>query len=66
MLTNEFQTSTYCKADSPQCVAVRQDGPDVIVKDTKTSRTLKYSVAEWQTFLDGVRTGQFNPGSIQG
>jgi hypothetical protein len=61
LLTNDFQTSALCKADSPQCVAVRRDDAgDVIVKDTKTSRTLTFHPGEWTTFLDGARAGQFD------
>lgn len=61
-----WQKSSYCKTDSPMCVLV--DGletDEVFVKDSKVGGTfakfvLHFSREEWQTFIDGVKAGEFD------
>lgn len=58
----DWITSSFCKADSPQCVQVAQDAHTVSVRDSKNvvSPWLVFTHAEWQSFVDGVRAGEFD------
>lgn len=62
MQTNKWTKSSRCSADSPQCVEVRHtDGNYVEVRNSGTNSVVNtFSVDEWNTFLDGVRAGDFD------
>jgi len=62
MLTAEWQRSTRCAADSPQCVEVRQARGLVQIRDSKDPIGAPLSVTreEWRDFVDGIRAGEFD------
>lgn len=47
---------------SGSCVEVAQIGEQIAVRDSKSldSSVLTYSREEWQTFVDGVKAGEFD------
>jgi len=44
------------------CVAVKRDRKGVHVRDTKdlTDTTLSFSKKEWEVFITGIKSGEFN------
>ncbi|MQA25103.1 MAG: DUF397 domain-containing protein [Micromonosporaceae bacterium] len=57
----EWRTSTRSQANG-SCVAVARNLPGVVaVRDTKdrTGPVLTFTPAEWDTFIGGVRKGEF-------
>lgn len=59
-----WQKSSYCKIDAPMCVEVADlDSPyGIKVRDSKNPYRafLYFSREEWQTFIDGVKRGEFD------
>ena len=59
-----WQKSSFCRFDSPQCVEVSGlDAPEVMVRDSKLTGKAMFFVfsrEEWQTFIDGVKRGEFD------
>ena len=62
MLSTEWQRSTRCSADSPQCVEVRQARGLVQIRDSNDpiGAPLNITRRDWEIFLDGVRDGEFD------
>ena len=55
----QFQRSTFCGETS--CVEVHRGDEFVHVRDSKTPTTwLRFDLAEWQAFTDGVKAGEFD------
>lgn len=54
--------SSYCRTDTPMCVEVYGLNSDfVAVRDSKDKfLVLTFTREEWQTFLDGVKNGEFD------
>lgn len=56
--------SSLCSADEGQCVEAEAASPDaVIITDSKMgadSPRLSYTRAEWDTFVAGVKNGEFD------
>lgn len=61
MLSKTFQKSTKCDNSSPSCAFARinNDG-DVDLMDSKTSKTVTFTPAEWDAFTAGVKAGEFD------
>ena len=57
-LTGEWQKSSRCAADSPQCVEARRVGDRVQVRDA-AGAVATYSQGEWAAFVAGIRDGDF-------
>jgi hypothetical protein len=59
----KWTRSSFCAADSPQCVEVASVAPDtVLVRDSKSQDKANvqiYSRAEWDAFVSGVQRGDF-------
>jgi hypothetical protein len=56
--------SSFCAADKPQCVEVRDTPRGVELRDSKLgddSPVLLYTHEEWEAFTAGVRAGEFDP-----
>jgi len=62
--TNEegFQCSTYTPTFLKKCVAVKRTTDAVMVRDTKDTgnTTLTFSTGEWNSFIKGVKDGEFD------
>jgi hypothetical protein len=54
-----WRHSSHCSDSS--CLEVAWSGGDVLVRDSKDpgGPVLRFSRLEWQAFLDGVRSGEF-------
>ena len=52
--------SSYC--NNGTCVEVGIGSVEVAVRDSKDpdGSVLAFTLAEWEAFLDGVRSGEFN------
>ncbi len=60
-LSENWQKSAFCANNA--CVEVRRDGDTVQIRDSKqgeTGGTLDFTREEWNAFLDGAGTGQFD------
>lgn len=60
---DEWQKSSFCKADTPQCVSVSGLSEKYIrVRDDKAPEDalLTFTRDEWQKFVDGVKAGEFD------
>jgi hypothetical protein len=55
-----WKRSTRCS--SSDCVEIARVGDAVLVRDSKdaTGANLSFGLAEWQSFLAGVRLGEFD------
>ena len=55
-----WRVARYC--NSGACVRVAADGASVLIGDSKNPAgpVLSYSRAEWDTFIAGVRQGDFD------
>ncbi len=65
MSSSAMSRPAVCKADSPQCVAVRDLGnrlEPIEVCDTKrpAQAPLAFTRSEWSAFLDAVKAGEFD------
>jgi len=62
MLTNEFRTASECLPPYMECVEVGEGGGMVFVRDSKSSNSpvLSFSADEWNTFIKGVKAGEFD------
>lgn len=58
----DFKTPKMCSEGGTfNCVAVAISGDDAVgVRDTKTGETLQFTKAEWQSFVEAVKQGQFD------
>jgi hypothetical protein len=65
---SNWQTSSRCNADRPQCVQVARHPEGVQVRDNKRtdSPVLWFSREEWQAFIDGVKAGEFENAAPSG
>ncbi|WP_308215992.1 DUF397 domain-containing protein [Pseudonocardia humida] len=56
-----WRKSSY--SDTDNCVEVKLLLGHALVRDSKNRRAvvLDFSVPEWRAFLDGVRSGEFDP-----
>lgn len=59
-MTAGWRISTFCSAGG--CVAVRIEDGRVELAHTRRLHTdpLRFTVAEWEAFLAGVRAGEFD------
>ena len=57
-----WQKSSRCKWDQPQCVEVSRHAEGVQVRDSKHPGVapLWFYPHEWQAFIDGVNAGEFD------
>ena len=57
-----FQRSSFCKADSPQCVEVTGlDSNYIEVRNSRCPHTItSFDRDEWQVFIEGVKLGEFD------
>lgn len=62
----EWRRSSYCA--NGNCVEVAFVGTHVLVRDSKDQDgpMLRIASADWNTFLDGVRGGEFDLRTFQG
>jgi hypothetical protein len=64
---NNFVRSTFCSANA-SCVEVSSNGNVVRVRNSsENSVVVSFSPAEWATFVDGVKAGEFDvkvPGAV--
>lgn len=61
MLTPEFKKSTRSGA-AGHCAEARLDGQVIEVRDSKDPEgpVLRYTFAEWDAFIGGVKDGEFD------
>lgn len=54
----KYVRSTYCSDGA--CVEAGQDCDDVLIRDSKNpdQAPLRFTHAEWQAFVDGMRAGE--------
>ena len=59
--TTGFRTSSFCQP-SGGCVEVARDGHGAAIRDAKDkgSAVLRFTDAEWQAFIAGVKAGEFD------
>ena len=58
----DFVKSSYCTSPPGGCVEVAAKDGIVAVRDTKNPGHLLYfSTAEWEAFIGGVKSGEFDP-----
>jgi len=57
----DFQVSGWC-GNRPKCVQVAIKKEGVAVRDSKddTKTTLTFTNAEWDAFVKGIKSGQFD------
>jgi hypothetical protein len=56
-------TKSSLSSGGDNCVEVRSDGDDVLVRDSKqgdAGPVLRYTAGEWDAFLGGARRGEFD------
>jgi predicted secreted Zn-dependent protease len=55
-----WRKSTYCS--NGDCVEVAVLDEEVVLRDSKNRQgaILRFTLIEWETFLNGVRDGEFN------
>lgn len=65
--THSKVTSSFCSADKPQCVQVEYSddgsGYPIVVTDSKPEDDhsfLRFSREEWDAFVAGVKSGEFD------
>ena len=58
----DYKTSSLCeKGGCSNCVAVKREGDNFIVTDTKNpGMTLTFTSAEWSAFIGGAKLGEFD------
>lgn len=59
---NTDTISSFCDLPDAGCVMVRQEGGHIEVRDSKQgshSPVLRFTPAEWATFTEGVKAGEF-------
>ena len=56
----KWQVARFCNGGA--CVQVAPDGSNVLIGDSKnpSGPVLTYSRDEWQTFVEGIRQGDFD------
>ncbi|MBL7053172.1 MAG: DUF397 domain-containing protein [Candidatus Portnoybacteria bacterium] len=54
----EFRPGEGCQG--VECVTVKINNNTVMIRDTKTGDILNFSYDEWNTFLNGVKAGEFD------
>jgi hypothetical protein len=56
----QWRKSKRCAA--ADCVEVARDGDSILVRDSKQTDAarLTFTLAEWQSFVEGVRRGEFD------
>jgi hypothetical protein len=58
---SDFAKSSYCTSPPGGCVEVAAKGGFVAIRDTKDpGQVLVFSKAEWEAFVKGVKTGEFD------
>lgn len=76
MLQNQWTTSATCnnngcvevfwkkssKSGTSNCVEVRQDGEDILVRNSTRpdGAFVSYTPAEWDAFIEGAKAGEFD------
>jgi Domain of unknown function (DUF397) len=59
-----FRKSSFSPVEGgggPACVEVARTGEDILVRDSKDpSAVLRFSSAEWQAFIEGVKAQEFD------
>ena len=57
----DFQVSGWC-GNRPKCVQIAVKPEGVAIRDSKdsTKTTLTFTHEEWDAFIKGVNSGQFN------
>ncbi len=62
-LDTRWRRASRCQGSDSTCVDVTIRDALVAVRDSKdpSGGVLQFTVAEWRTFLDGVRDGEFEP-----
>ncbi|MEV1292926.1 DUF397 domain-containing protein [Pseudonocardia sp. NPDC049635] len=58
MSENRFVTSSFCVAR--ECVAVAAPADGVVVRSTVSGAEVRFTDAEWEAFVSGVRNGEFD------
>jgi ABC-type amino acid transport substrate-binding protein len=55
-------TSSFCNFEPPQCVDVQGlDGEQIFVRSTERPVvSVWFTREEWQSFIDGVKAGEFD------
>jgi Domain of unknown function (DUF397) len=61
-MARTWRRSGACSGADSTCVEVAVSGHEVAVRDSKDpgGPTLRFTAAEWQAFLAGVRAGEFD------
>lgn len=56
----KWRKATYSGSQGGSCVEIGQDGPSVLVRDTKLSKSpeLRFSRAAWCELTDGLKKDQ--------
>ncbi len=61
-----WRKSSYCMVPDQTCVRVAVDGDAVLVSDSKDPNgpVLRFTDDEWHAFVDGVKSGEFEPAAL--
>lgn len=61
----DFRISSYCHHGG--CVAVGIDQDEILVRSSRLpdSPVLRFTAAEWDAFVAGVRDGEFDRAALQ-
>jgi Domain of unknown function (DUF397) len=55
-----WRKSTFCQ--SGECAEVAADDGEIAIRSTRApSDVVRFTVAEWQALIAGIKAGEFNP-----
>jgi hypothetical protein len=64
-----FFKSSFCNADSGQCVEVELsagvNGNVMVCNSKDRGSSIEFTQEEWTTFIQGVKSGEFDPKTTQ-
>jgi hypothetical protein len=56
-----WKRSSFCAARDCVEFSTHADGTVVLRNSTKPARVVRYTTAEWEAFVSGVKAGEFDP-----
>lgn len=54
----DWRSSSYC--ESSACVEVARGEDYILVRHSEGSPTISFTEKEWHTFVEGVKSGEFD------